>query len=151
MDSELIKELRGLAQLDYDVLRCYDQALEHVDLPSLREELRRFRGDHERHVRVLCDKLRQLGGATAGPSRDLLGLLLEGYAAVRSMTGTEGALKALRRRERAAGRRYEEAAGRKWPDDLRLVVCGHVEDERRHLAYVERVLVERVWESWAVR
>jgi len=151
MDSERMSELKALVQLNHELLGCYDQAIEHIDVPAVRDLLRSFRNDHEQHVRALCEWIGQQGVQAPRPARDLMGLLMTGFTAVRSMTGTEGALKSLRRRERVACRRYGEAAGQDWPIEVRGILETHCQDEQRHLKCVEQALAERAWEAWAMR
>lgn len=80
----------------------------------------------------------QLGG-TPAKSRDLLGFLIEGFTAVRSITGTEGALKAMRMNEMVTNSTYEKAAGNEiYPARIRTLIERNYRDEKRHLAWIEK-------------
>lgn len=77
------------------------------------------------------------------------GFLIEGFTAIRSAMGTEGALKAMRSNERKTNQDYSDALSLDMPADVRAIVQRNYEDERRHLGYVEETLRARVWESVA--
>jgi len=137
-----IDTLTGLWQLDIDAVHAYAQAIERVELVEIRDRLMEFRADHERHIRDLEICISQLGGTVGPRERDFKGFMIEGFTALRSMAGTTGALKAMQSNEEATNRHYHEALSRDLPETARGVVARNYEDERRHLAYVTRLLDE---------
>lgn len=147
MAEEMVKKIKSLIQLDVDAVHAYQQAIEKIEVPLIREQLTRFKEDHERHVRELSERLTAMGEEPPRPAPDLKGYLIEGFTALRSMTGTEGALKAMRTNEQLTNRRYEEARRMNAPADLHALLEANYEDERRHLAYVEQALRDRLWEK----
>jgi uncharacterized protein (TIGR02284 family) len=130
--------MNELIQLDYDAVQAYKQAIEKIDDTIARLDLESFQADHERHIADLSQAVRLLGGQPEGTGRDLKGLLLEGLTALRSVTGTLGALKAMRMNEKLTNRSYERALEAKLPPTARDVVLRNREDERRHLAAIEQ-------------
>ena len=134
-----IKLLTELAQLDFDASKTYEEAIEHVDQDDVdvRGELQLFLQDHLRHITAINNLIVQLGGERVEPNRDLKGVLLEGMTKMRSMTGTMGALKAMRMNEKLTNRSYDKALEMNLPVDVREVVFANLEDERRHLAAIE--------------
>lgn len=68
------------------------------------------------------------------------GVLLEGMTALRSATGTEGALKAMEMNEKTTNRRYEEAQDWDVPPNVKGVLELNLDDERRHLQYIQSQL-----------
>jgi uncharacterized protein (TIGR02284 family) len=137
-DKAAIDALNELIQLDYDALHAYKQAIEKIDDTIARLDLEAFQADHERHVVDLAAAVRTLGGEPECTGRDLKGFLLEGLTALRSVTGTMGALKAMRMNEKLTNRSYERALEAKLPPAARDVVLRNREDERRHLAAIEQ-------------
>jgi hypothetical protein len=133
-DDDLIHELNELIQLDYDASRTYEVALEHVDDEAARADLRWFMQDHLQHITDLRSAIGELGGTAIQPSRDLKGVLLEGMTKLRSVTGTLGALKAMRMNEQLTNRSYDKAMA--LPPEVRVVVERNLADERRHLAAI---------------
>ncbi len=150
MDTKTIaKNLSSLAQLDIDAVHAYGQAMKNIDVAMVRNQLSRFQADHERHITDLSECIRRLGEEPPEYARDFKGFLLEGFTAIRSATGTEGALKAMKSNEEKTNKDYNAALSWDLPADVRAIVQRNYEDERRHLAYVEEALSERVWDHAA--
>src|SRR5690625_4396391 len=107
--QEIIERLNSLIQLDVDAVGAYDQAIERIDTPSIQSDIMRFRDDHKRHITDLSTLVERLGGKPVEASPDFKGFLIEGFTALRSITGTEGALKAMKGNEELTNKRYEDA------------------------------------------
>ena len=147
MQKEFIKTLSNLAQLDIDAVHAYEQAIERIDYAPIRDELRKFQMDHQRHVRELSALIKQHGEKPPEFSRDFKGFLIEGFTALRSITGTEGALKAMQSNEETTTKHYSEALDSDLPLEARALVERNYGDERRHLNYVKGALASRRWEQ----
>lgn len=132
-----IELMNQLIQLDYDAVQAYKQAIEKIDDTPARVDLEAFQADHERHIADLSRTVRMMGGEPEETGRDLKGVLLEGLTALRSVTGTMGALRAMRMNEKLTNRSYERALEAKLPVAARDVVARNREDERRHLAAIQ--------------
>ena len=145
--KKVIKVLSDLLHLDVDAIHAYDQAIDNIDVRDIRMRLEEFKGDHERHVTDLSAAIQRHGGEPPKRGRDLKGFFLEGFTAIRSATGTQGALKAMRGNEQLTNRRYEDAMKADLPAEDKDLVRQNLEDERRHLAYIEQVLREKLWEQ----
>jgi rubrerythrin len=120
LPHEVIEHLNRLIQLDADAAQLYRMAIEHVD-----------------HIADLTRAVIDLGGEPEEPSRDITGVLFEGVAALRMVTGTNGALSAMRMNERHTNHVYDEALDNALPPLAYELVLQHLEDERRHLAVIE--------------
>jgi len=147
--SNLATTLSKLIQLDIDAVYAYEQAIEHIDIPRVQSHLRTFQRDHERHILELSDFVLGLGEAPPERARDFKGFLIEGFTALRSLAGTEGALKAMVSIEEATNRIYREALDQDLPAAALAIVQGNYGDERQHLAYAKEALANRVWEEAA--
>jgi rubrerythrin len=143
--AEQANRLATLMQLDLDAVRAYGEAIEAIDVPEIRERLVQFRTDHEDHAEALGAAIRRLGGEPPS-SIDTAGYVIEGYTAIRAAMGIAGALRAMKSNEALTTAAYEAALGLDLPPDLKGMVERHRDDERRHLAYIEAVLEDRVWE-----
>lgn len=132
-----IEIMNDLIQLDFDAIQAYKQAIEKCKDVTARADLIAFQADHERHITDLSQAVRMLGGEPAGRGRDLKGVLLEGLTALRSVSGTLGALRAMKMNEKLTNRAYERTLEAKLPGSARDVVLRNRDDERRHLASIE--------------
>jgi rubrerythrin len=134
---ETIETLKELIQLDADAVQLYEKAIEHVDLANVKGDLEGFKSDHVRHIDDLSALVGQLGGEAPMPGRDLKGVVLEAMTALRSVTGTKGALKAMRMNEKLTNKIYEKATQQELPEQVAVMVALNLEDERRHLQTIE--------------
>jgi uncharacterized protein (TIGR02284 family) len=149
--EEIIVQLNSLIKLDYDAARAYDQAIDEIDVPTIRDQLTQFRNDHERHVSNVSSLVRRYGGAPAERSRDLKGFLIEGMTAIRGKGGTESALNAMRSNERLTNKNYQQAVNLNMPSDINEQLDRNFADEQRHLEYVEQAINGRIWEPSEAR
>lgn len=138
--KELIEQLESLIKLDIDAIHSYDQAIKRIDQPRFKDKLTTFQADHRRHVDSLSAKLRELGEAPPAFSPDFKGFFLEGFTALRSMTGTKGALEAMETNERLTTSRYEKASGLDFPTDVAMLIRENLSDEQRHLAFIREAI-----------
>jgi uncharacterized protein (TIGR02284 family) len=148
-NKEIADKLRAICQLDADALHAYRKAKENIDQPEIVHVIATFQADHERHVRELSDMIRSYGGDPPEISKDLKGFLLQAFASIRSVTGTEGALRALRGGEKMTNQAYDDAVSQKFPPLVMVLLRRNYDDEQRHLAYIDECLSSRAWERAA--
>lgn len=138
---DLTTRLKYLIQIDIDAAHAYTQAILGIDVPEIRERLSQFRGDHERHIRELSDVVRHLGGTPPSFDTDVMGFLIEGFTAIGTGLGTQGALMAMRANEGLTNAAYASAREEKnLPADIRRLVVRNFADEQRHAAYIAEAL-----------
>jgi len=142
-NEDIISTLNDLLQLDVDAVHAYEQAIDNIDDQQVAARISEFRDDHERHIRDLGDAVTMLGGTPVEPSRDVKGFFIEGFTAIRSATGTEGALEAMRTNEVLTNNKYDKALEDELPEQVRSLVERNRDDERRHLQYIDDVLAGR--------
>lgn len=147
MDTKnAIDKLNKLIQLDIDAAEAYKQALKNIDNKEVFDTINQFCLDHERHIVELTQAIRNLGGTAIERSQDMKGFLIEGFTAIRSATGTEGALKAMKMNEKLTNYQYNEAVGFDFPVEIKSLIQKNYADEQRHLAYIENALATKPWE-----
>jgi len=144
---DMAEVLSALAQLDIDAIRAYEQAIESVSHGGIRVSLTRFRDDHKRHVEHLSAVIRALDAVPPEYSPDLKGFLIEGFTAIQSLLGTEGALVAMRNNEELTNRKYAEAYEMNLSPNIRELVGHNYHDEQVHLKYIQEMLASRAWEK----
>lgn len=143
----LCDHLISLVQLDIDAVHAYSHAIDRIDIQEIKTELTRFRGDHEQHVRDLSPIIQRLGGEAPEFKPDFKGYFIQGMTALRSITGNEGALKAMKTNEQLTNKTYDTALGWDLPADVRSIVQKNRDDERRHLAYITECIERKAWEK----
>lgn len=147
--SEMINKLGSLVQLDIDAIHAYQQAIRKIEVEDVKNQLTLFLGDHQRHVENISAEIRKMGGQPPQFSPDFKGFLLEGFTTLRSITGDEGALKAMQVNEKITNSTYDKALAWDLPSDILEIVKRNREDERRHLEYIDRAIQNRLWEKKA--
>jgi rubrerythrin len=140
-----VSKLRSLAQLDADAVGAYDAAISRVGEPLIREKLNEFRIDHVRHLQDLNAFIQQFGGEPVELKPDLKGAAMKMATAASSMMGTHAALAAMLGNEEFSNRAYEYALRFEWSPEVRTLVEKNREDERRHLAWIQDALKDRLW------
>jgi rubrerythrin len=141
MSSEqTARKLNALIHLEIDVVKTYEQALRHVDDDAYREDIARIKADNERHILELSEVMRSLGHVPPHFTRDAKGMLMAGLAAIRSATGAEGALKAMRANARLLDETYEHALNWDLPIEVQAQLQGYEADEKRHIELFDQEL-----------
>jgi uncharacterized protein (TIGR02284 family) len=149
--SDILEMIGSLAQLDVDAYHAYGQAIEKVDISSVRQELTQYQQDHLRHYQELSRYIESMGGEAPEFSKDFKGYMISGFTSLRSVTGTKGALEAMQSNEKMTNKEYDEASSRSdLPSDLHRLLVSFYQDERTHLSFIESALSEKVWERETV-
>lgn len=142
-NKEILEKISDLAKLDVDAIKCYEQAVKQLDDSSIRMQLETFRDDHRRHVASLNAIIRRMGGEEVSFTPDVMGFLTQGFTALRSITGTDGALKAMETNEKLTNRKYKQACDESFPLDVAQTIRSNFDDEQRHLAFIQESLSVR--------
>ena len=139
--ATLIAELNDLLQLDHDALQSYTMAMHELEHSAYRETLRRFRGDHERHVEELNALIRAHGGMPIDVPHPT-GLAKLAKQALGGAGTDRRVLLAFRANERQSRDKYARAAERaaEWPADVRAAVKRGAADEERHFDWADATL-----------
>lgn len=138
--DDILDNLEKLIQLDVDATHAYDQAIKKVNEPVIKDKLIQFQADHRKHIDLLSAKMLELGGTPPELTSDFKGFLISGFTALRSLTGSRGALEAMETNERLTTSRYEEASKLDFPVDISAIVRANYADEQRHLSFIREVI-----------
>ncbi len=141
-DDEMIAELVNLAQCDIDAIEAYQQAIDSIKEIEIADTLRKFKNDHQRHVEKLNAALKKLGATPLEHKADFKGFIIKGFTAIRSLTGTAGALKAMISNEEFINKRYLTATIADFSDDYKTLVTENYSDEKHHLETLKVLLTE---------
>jgi rubrerythrin len=140
MTPHVVRRLKTLRQLDHDAVHAYHRAIERVDVVAVRIALDSLRRDHERHVFELTRLLLDDGEPASDLRRSWKGLAREVRTAVRSVTGTRGALEAIHQIERKSVAALDDLLDEELPAGVRAMLEHDRDDEARHLRYLELAL-----------
>jgi uncharacterized protein (TIGR02284 family) len=138
--DEILSQLEKLIQLDVDATHAYDQAIKNVDDQAIKDKLILFQGDHRRHIDLLSAKVLELGGTPPELTSDFKGFFISGFTALRSLTGTKGALEAMETNEKLTTSKYQDATQLVWPTDITSIIQSNLADEQRHLSFVREAI-----------
>ena len=137
-ETDLVKLLADLVQLDHDAISAYKAAIERLEDQSAASKLREFMQDHERHVRDLSDHLRQMG-ETPPSEGDFKEILTVGKVKIANLMGDDAILRAMKSNEEDTNSAYESAVRNNvvsGHDDIRALLERNLNDERRHRAWL---------------
>jgi uncharacterized protein (TIGR02284 family) len=138
--DDILDNLEKLIHLDVDATHAYDQAIKNVNEQVIKDKLIQFQADHRKHIDLLSAKVLELGGTPPELTSDFKGFIISGFTALRSLTGTKGALEAMETNERLTTSRYEEACKKDFPVDILSILQSNYADEQRHLSFVREAL-----------
>lgn len=147
MSDKAIEVMNDQIHLDRDAIKAYDEAIASCDSQDIKSQLSTFKGDHERHVVELSDLVRKYGGAPA-ESTDLKGFFIKAFTKVASH-GDKSALFAMKGNEQITNKSYEMALRNDLPDDVRALLEKNLNDERRHLQWIEQAIQSRSYQEEA--
>lgn len=134
-NATLLADLTDLLQLEHDALPAYSVAIAGLRRPDLRETLEAHRADHERHVRDLSARIRDLGGVPLALPHLPTGLLKLGVQMAGLPGGDRAVLLAFASNEWQSQEKYARYAARPYPADLAALIQRHAADEARHYAW----------------
>jgi rubrerythrin len=142
-------ELGRLYALEVDAAHAYGCAAALVPDGAIRRELRLFGLEHQRHVLVLLDVLLRLGRDAPDAKPDVKGVVIGALTPPRRPLTLEDVLEGLRGNEHLTSSVYAKALAKPLPHGLKELLRPLVDDERRHLDWMERMVARRIWETSA--
>ena len=147
-EENLVDTLKHLIALDYDAISAYQASVDRLESSRYRRALREFMTDHWRHIQELTPIVSEFG-ENAPTHADAKVLLTKGKVLIGQIAGDRGILSAMRSNEDDTNEAYENACARvDVPVNIRELLQRALMDERRHKAWLERVLSQK--ESAAV-
>jgi competence ComEA-like helix-hairpin-helix protein len=137
LDPEaLIDALTTLAELDSEAVAAYQVGARSAEDTQLRDQLKAFGRDHQRHVSDLNELLERAGSDAVEDTEPEEGLLAH-LADTAATLGDRGVLMAMIGNEQLTSRAYAAALELAGDSEVRTILEGGVADERRHLRWLE--------------
>jgi hypothetical protein len=138
----LIAELNDLLQLDHDAVHAYTLAIKELEHSGYQRTIRRFRGDHLRHITQLQHLIEDYGGIPVNLPHLPTGAFKLAVQAAGAAGGDRAVLLAFKANERQVRDKYRVAAEGRHPADVSEVLHRAAEDEARHYAWALETLEE---------
>jgi rubrerythrin len=139
---ETADRLSYMIKIDMDASAVYEQAIKNLneENSNIIERFKQYRNEHERHIHILTELIRSMGDIPPERSKCSNRYLIEGFTAVRSISGTEGALRAMESNERFTNDRYDTARQWNFGPDIVGIMEEFYSDEKTHLTYIQDIL-----------
>lgn len=140
MQNDFSSAVKDLVELDYDAIEAYDSAIRRLENVQYKEELKKFKQDHERHVAELSNLLRaHQEKAPTGPSGKQW--LTKGKVIIANIVGDMAILAAMKSNEGDTNTAYERMHKHEhqWADAVEIINRGLL-DEKKHKAWLNSIL-----------
>lgn len=142
---QIFSELSRLYALEVDAAHAYAAAAAAVAPGPIRDEITLFGLEHQQHVLELADAILRLGYRVPEVEPDVKGVVIGALTAPRRRLTLEDVLEGLRGDEQLTSSVYAKALAKAIPAELRERLERLRADERRHLAWAERMVSRQVW------
>ncbi|MEW5926099.1 MAG: ferritin-like domain-containing protein [Gemmatimonadota bacterium] len=139
-EAGLVALLNDLLQLDHDAVGAYTVAIERVQREDYRQDLIRFRGDHQRHIADLTRLVRAHGGTPMEMPHLPSGAFKLAVQAAGSAGGDRALLLAFKSNEGQVRDKYGRAADGPHPPDVAEVLSRNAADEEKHYRWVSEAV-----------
>ena len=143
---EIADALTDLVQLDVNAAKAFSQAIENIEIISLREQFAKFRDIHNQQAEALTKVIRALDVVPPERTSDFKGFLMESWAAIRGGSGVEGTLKAMKTNIEHIDKKYREASALPLTPSIGALVQANYRNVRSQLDFIEKALSNRIWE-----
>ncbi|MDP1880136.1 MAG: DUF2383 domain-containing protein [Parachlamydiaceae bacterium] len=138
LELDFIKAIKDLIELDYDAIAAYEAAIDRLEKEETKNALQDFKKDHEKHVEELSSFIKSKNeNPPTGPS--FKSVLTKGKVILANIVGDMTILKAMRANEIDTTHAYERINNcPNIPEEISDFLKQGFEDERRHLAWLEK-------------
>ncbi|HWK88824.1 MAG TPA: ferritin-like domain-containing protein [Longimicrobium sp.] len=135
--AETVAELNDLLQLDHDAVQAYSMAIGQVRSGSFRDDLVRFRADHQRHIDELTELIQARGGIPVQLPHLPTGVFKLAMQSLGAVGGDREVLLAFKANEAQVRDKYRRHAERAVALDVKDVLVRALADEERHYAWAD--------------
>lgn len=140
LQGDLVGALKDLVEIDFDAVAAYDLAISRLENEEIKSSLESFKEDHQRHIEEISRFIiSQNETPPTGPSAK--SFLTPDKVMLEKLIGDNVILRAMRSNEidtnTVYGRinNYDDI-----PEEIALVLKKGLQDEKKHLAWIEERL-----------
>jgi hypothetical protein len=143
--SQIFAELARLYTLEVEAAHAYAAAVAAVSSGPVQEELSLFGLEHQRHAIELHQAILSLGYNAPEVTPDVKGVVIGALTLPRRRLTLEDVLEGIRGDEQLTNSVYAKALAKPLPAETRELLERLRGDERRHLAWADRMVSRRIW------
>lgn len=143
--QQIFAELSRLYALEIEAAHAYAAARAALLAGPIQDEVTLFGLEHQLHVIELHEAILALGFRAPEVEPDVQGVVIGALDPPRRRLTLEDVLEGLRGDEQLTNSVYTKVLQKPLPPELRERLERLHADERRHLAWVERMVARRVW------
>lgn len=131
------EDLQALVKCEMDDSLILSQAIKSVKDHAVKQQLLEFKRGCELRIKELEVLFCKLGLSIPSRAKNGTSYLMQGFVAVRGLTGDKGVLKALRLNEKIVLNIYGRALKNDLPDNIRPIIQSMYDNTKRHVQYME--------------
>jgi len=140
LQNDFMEALKNLIELDYDAIEAYDAAINRFQDEGYKASFKKFREDHQRHIQEISEFLKN-NNDVPPTAPDAKSLLTKGKVILANLMGDKTILRAMRSNEIDTNTAYGRINNyEKIPDEIKASLKRGLQDEKRHLAWIEEQL-----------
>ena len=139
-NKKIIDELTSLLQLDHDAASAYDAAIDKFGEGDIKEHLKQFRDDHNRHVIELSNTIDSLGVKAPVPELVITDAIANGILSLQNEKNKQAVLDTLYMVEQITNKSYGDAMNQQFPEQLKNLLQRNLSDEQRHREFISSEL-----------
>ena len=138
--SEYLNALKALLELEYDALEAYEAALNRLEDPSYKKQIKNFRNDHRRHVANLTNLLLKHDQTPpTGPT--IKSFMTQGKVIIGNLINDDAILRAMASNEEDSNTAYSRLCQyASIPDDELAILEQAYNDEKLHKEWITETL-----------
>lgn len=136
----IVRVLNDLLQLDQDAIRSYQIAIDALSSEALKQRVRVFKRDHQRHVKAISALIEEHGGTPLKMPHLSTGFLKLAVQSLGAAGGDRAVLLAFRANEWESAHKYRRAAARRFTPPVREVIRRGAADEEKHYRWASEAL-----------
>lgn len=141
-NAQMVEALNDLIHLNYDLATSYDTAVNQSPNPDQRERLSELKAMHGRHIDMLANQVRVLGGAPVS-GQDWRQWVMRSKVRLAAMGKGEKLLSVVQANEESLQGAYREVLGQFAASEEMVDVINNVVDDGRDLREELKQVVSR--------
>lgn len=137
--QEIASKMSTLLEMNQDAITLYDTAIKKIEDDTIKNQLLRFRSDHQHHIQEIQQWFQTSGQQPKQPPEEFKNFMQVHLTDASQARGQDELMKVMHMGEAADNAEYAEAAEAIVPHDVKQMLQSHLEMEHRHLNAVAQL------------